>query len=111
MKFLELSRKNLPKMITIQNPYSLLNRLFEVGNAEICIRENTGLLAYSPLGFGVLTGKYINGTASKNSRLNLFPRFARYSSNEATNATREYLNIASDNNLSLTQMALAFVTY
>jgi aryl-alcohol dehydrogenase-like predicted oxidoreductase len=110
MRYIEESNKSdLPRIVTIQNAYSLLNRPFEGDLAEISIREGLGQLAYSPLGFGVLSGKYINGTSSKNSRLNLFPRFARYSSNEATNATREYLNIASDNNLSLTQMALAFV--
>ena len=69
MKFIEYSKIGLPKMITIQNPYSLLNRLFEVGNAEVCKRENVGLLAYSPLGFGVLSGKYRNGEMPENSRL------------------------------------------
>ena len=59
-------------MITIQNPYNLLNRLFEVGNAEICLREQVGLLAYSPLGFGRLTGKYRSGMP-ENSVLNCFP--------------------------------------
>ena len=110
MRYIEESNKcNLPRVVTIQNPYSLLNRPFEGDLAEISIREGIGLLAYSPLGFGVLTGKYINGTASDNSRLKLFPRFSRYSSTEATNATKEYLKIALDNNLSLAQMSLAFV--
>jgi aryl-alcohol dehydrogenase-like predicted oxidoreductase len=110
MRYIEESNKcNLPRVVTIQNAYSLLNRPFEGDLAEISIREGIGLLAYSPLGFGVLTGKYINGTASDNSRLKLFPRFSRYSSSEATNATKEYLKIALDNNLSLAQMSLAFV--
>jgi aryl-alcohol dehydrogenase-like predicted oxidoreductase len=110
MRYIEESNKcNLPRVVTIQNAYSLLNRPFEGDLAEISIREGIGLLAYSPLGFGVLTGKYINGTASDNSRLKLFPRFSRYSSTEATNATKEYLKIALDNNLSLAQMSLAFV--
>jgi aryl-alcohol dehydrogenase-like predicted oxidoreductase len=110
MRYIEESNKcNLPRVVTIQNAYSLLNRPFEGDLAEISIREGIGLLAYSPLGFGVLTGKYINGTASDNSRLKLFPRFSRYSSPEATNATKEYLKIALDNNLSLAQMSLAFV--
>ena len=110
MRYIQESNKcNLPRVVTIQNAYSLLNRPFEGDLAEISIREGIGLLAYSPLGFGVLTGKYINGTASDNSRLKLFPRFSRYSSTEATNATKEYLKIALDNNLSLTQMSLAFV--
>ena len=60
-------------MITIQNPYSLLNRLFEIGSSEICKRESMGLLAYSPLAFGVLTGKYFDGNVPKNSRMDLFP--------------------------------------
>ena len=96
-------------MITIQNPYSLLNRIFEGDLAEVCVRENVGLLAYSPLAFGVLSGKYINGTASESARLNKFPRFARYSSQESTTATKNYMEIAQKFNLSLTQMALAFV--
>ena len=80
MKFIEYSKIGLPKMITIQNPYSLLNRLFEIGNAEVCKREETGLLAYSPLGFGVLSGKYRNGKIPDNSRLKLFPNLSRFSS-------------------------------
>jgi len=110
MRYIEESNKcNLPRIITIQNAYSLLNRPFEGDLAEISIREGIGLLAYSPLGFGVLTGKYLTGKAANNSRLKLFPRFSRYSSPEATSATQEYLKIALDNNLSLTQMSLAFV--
>ncbi|MCH7523508.1 MAG: aldo/keto reductase, partial [Bacteroidetes bacterium] len=101
---------NLPRMITIQNAYSLLNRPFEGDMAEVAIRENIGLLAYSPLAFGVLSGKYIKGIAAKNSRLNLFPTFARYSSEQSTEATQKYLKIAEENNISLTQMSLAFVT-
>tara|TARA_B110000263_G_scaffold133817_1_gene116221 strand:- start:3847 stop:4881 length:1035 start_codon:yes stop_codon:yes gene_type:complete len=109
MKFLELSKKQLPKMITIQNPYNLLNRLFEIGNAEVCIRENTGLLAYSPLGFGMLSGKYLNGNMPEDSRLKLFPTLKRFSSNESMKATQLYMEIALRHNLSLTQMSLAFV--
>jgi len=111
MRFLEESKKhNLPRMITIQNAYSLLNRVFEGDMAEIAIRENIGLLAYSPMAFGVLSGKYIKNQASDNARLKLFPRFARYSSNQATEATKHYLKIAEDNRISLAQMSLAFVT-
>jgi aryl-alcohol dehydrogenase-like predicted oxidoreductase len=109
MKFLELSKKDLPKTITIQNPYSLLNRLFEVGNAEICKREKVGLLAYSPLGFGVLSGKYLNGKMPKDSRLNLFPNLSRFSGKNSMKATSLYNDIAVKNNLSLTQMSLSFV--
>lgn len=109
MRFLEESKNDLPRMITIQNPYSLLNRQFEVGNAEVSIRENVGLLAYSPLGCGVLTGKYIQKKDNENSRLNLFKRFVRYSSNQSTEATKMYLEIAQRNDISLTKMALAFI--
>ena len=109
MKFLELSKKSLPKMITIQNPYSLLNRLFEIGNAEICIKENIGLLAYSPLGFGVLSGKYLAGKMPKNSRLKLFPNLSRFAGEQSMNATEMYMNIANKSGISLTHIALAFV--
>lgn len=110
MRYLEEVRKDkLPKISTIQNAYSLLNRVFEGDLAEISLRENMGLLAYSPLAFGVLSGKYIEGTAAKNARLNLFPRLARYSSEQATIATKAYLNLAKESGLSLTTMALAFV--
>ena len=110
MRYLEESKyNNLPRMITIQNAYSLLCRPFEGDLAEIAHRENIGLLAYSPMAFGVLSGKYIKGTASDNARLKLFPRFARYSSDQATEATKRYLQIAEDNNMSLAQMSLAFV--
>lgn len=111
MRYLEEAESNnLPRIITIQNPYSLLNRTFEGDLAEVSIRENVGLLAYSPMAFGVLSGKYIKGTAAENSRLNLFPRFARYSSENSTKATKKYLKIAEEHNLSLAKMSLAFVT-
>ena len=109
MKYLEYSKEGLPKMITIQNPYSLLNRLFEVGSAEICKRENVGLLAYSPLGFGVLSGKYRNGNMPENSRLKLFSNLARFSNDKCFKATDLYHDIAMKHDLSLTQMSLAFV--
>ena len=109
MKFLEYSKNELPKMITIQNPYSLINRLFEIGSGEICKRENVGLLAYSPLGFGVLTGKYRNGNVPKNSRLDLFPTMSRYTNDNCKNAIELYHQIAEKHNLTLTQLALAFV--
>mgnify|MGYP000565320965 CR=1 FL=1 len=110
MRYIEEVRKdNLPKISTIQNAYSLLNRTFEGDLAEISLRENMGLLAYSPLAFGVLSGKYIEGTARHDARLNLFPRFARYSSLQSTQATQLYLNLAKELGLSLTTLALAFV--
>jgi len=109
MRYLEESKKGLPRMITIQNAYSLINRIFEGDMAEISIRENLGLLAYSPMAFGVLSGKYIKGTAGPNARLKLFSRFVRYSSEQSTEAAKRYLKIAEENNLSLAQMSLAFV--
>ncbi|MGB5360507.1 MAG: aldo/keto reductase [Eudoraea sp.] len=111
MRFLEESKvhSNLPRMITIQNPYNLLNRQFEVGLSEISIRENIGLLAYSPLGFGVLSGKYMGGMKPANARITLFPAYSRYISENANRATQEYYNLAQENNLSLTKMALAYV--
>ncbi|HEX8577464.1 MAG TPA: NADP(H)-dependent aldo-keto reductase [Flavobacterium sp.] len=110
MRFLQESKTfNLPKMITIQNPYSLLNRSFEVGLAEVCYRENVGLLAYSPMAFGVLSGKFLSGKKHPNSRLELFPQFSRYSSPRAKEATVLYNQIAQDNGLTLTQMSLAFI--
>jgi aryl-alcohol dehydrogenase-like predicted oxidoreductase len=110
MKYLELSKKKLPKTITIQNPYSLLNRLFEIGNSEICIRENVGLLAYSPLGFGVLSGKYLKGNMPSDSRLKLFPNLSRFSGENSMKATMMYHNVSQKHGLSLTQMALSFVS-
>ncbi|MBT8244122.1 MAG: aldo/keto reductase [Winogradskyella sp.] len=110
MRYLQESKQhNLPRPITIQNAYSLLCRPFEGDMAEISHRENVGLLAYSPMAFGVLSGKYIKGTAADNARLKLFPRFARYSGEQATEATKRYLKIAEDNGMSLAQMSLAFV--
>jgi aryl-alcohol dehydrogenase-like predicted oxidoreductase len=110
MRYLQESKQhNLPRMVTIQNAYSLLCRPFEGDLAEVAHRENIGLLAYSPMAFGVLSGKYVKGTAADNARLKLFPRFARYSSEKATEATKRYLKIAEDNGMSLAQMALAFV--
>lgn len=110
MRYLQESKYNdLPRMITIQNSYSLINRTFEGDLAETSLRENIGLLAYSPMAFGVLSGKYVKGTVADNARLKLFPRFSRYSSEQATKATKAYLKIAEENGMSLAQMALAFV--
>ena len=97
------------KIISIQNPYSLLNRIYEVGLAEISQHEGVGLLAYSPLGFGQLTGKYINKT-DENTRLGLYGDwFTRYSNQNCLDAVREYSQIADKHNISLTHLALAFV--
>ena len=111
MRYLEESKVHgsLPRTITIQNPYSLLNRLYEVGMAEISAREQIGLLAYSPLGFGVLSGKYLGDRMPKNSRIDLFPQYNRYLGPTAVEATQKYYELAQANNLSLTQLALAFV--
>ncbi|QDO93469.1 aldo/keto reductase [Formosa sediminum] len=111
MRYIEESKyNNKPRMVTIQNAYSLINRGFESDLAEISMREGLGLLAYSPMAFGVLSGKYVEGLAGADSRLNLFPRFSRYSSVNCTKATTQYLKIAQDFDLSLAQMSLAFVT-
>lgn len=111
MRFLEESKvhASLPRTITIQNPYSLLNRLFEVGLSEIAIREKVGLLAYSPLGFGTLTGKYLGGMLPAAARISLFPNYTRYSSEPAIRATEKYHKLAQENDISMAQMALAFV--
>ncbi|WP_367772554.1 aldo/keto reductase [Flavobacterium sp. WC2421] len=110
MRFLEENKyNNLPRVKTIQNPYSLLNRLFESASAEVCARENIGLLAYSPMGFGVLSGKFLTGEKHPNSRLSLFPQYSRYSSEQCTQATKLYQEIALKNGLTLTELALAFV--
>lgn len=110
MRFLEESKyQNLPKIKTVQNPYSLLNRLFENGSAEICIRENVGLLAYSPMAFGVLSGKFLGGESHPNARIKLFPQFLRYNSAQCAEATKLYNEVARKNGLTLTEMALAFV--
>ncbi len=110
MRYLQESKtNNLPRPITIQNAYSLLCRTFEGDLAEVSHRENIGLLAYSPMAFGVLSGKYIKGNAADNARLKLFPRFARYSGEQATEAAKRYLKIAEDNGMTLAQMSLAFV--
>ena len=109
MKYLQAQNENRPKMRTIQNPYSLLNRTFEVGNAEVCHRENVGLLAYSPLAFGVLSGKYHAGKRPENGRITLFPNYSRYSNAQCNQAVDLYHDLAIANGMTLTQMALSFV--
>ena len=110
MRYLwEADKNGLIAPITVQNPYSLLNRLYEVAMAEITHRENVGLLAYSPLGFGVLSGKYLDGKRPAGARLTMYDRFARYTNEEALSATAQYAKIAADADLDMAQMALAFV--
>lgn len=110
MRYLMESEKHsLPRIVSIQNPYSLLNRLYEIGLSEIGTRENVGLLAYSPLAFGFLSGKHLANGFTPNSRLALFPKFTRYTSENCFKATKLYQDLAKSNNLSLTEMAIAFV--
>ena len=110
-KFLELSRsQNLPRVMSVQNPYNLLNRTYEVGLAEISIREQSGLLAYSPLASGVLSGKYRNNQKPKGSRLQLFgDYFPRYAGKSSNLAVEEYFKVAKKHKISLAQLSLAFV--
>ena len=110
MTFLRAAeRLGLPRVVSIQNPYCLLNRTFEVGLAEIAHHENVGLLAYSPLGFGVLSGKYLNGARPAAARLTLFTRFTRYNNPVAVAATQKYVELAQRYSLDPAQMALAYV--
>jgi len=99
----------LTRIVSIQNPYSLLNRSFEVGLAEISCREQVGLLAYSPLGFGVLSGKYRGGKRPAGTRLSLFPDYKRYTTDAGVTATEAYVNLALEHGLDPAGMALAFV--
>jgi len=111
MQYLKLSETlGLPRIVSIQNPYNLLNRTYDVGLAEVSYREHCGLLAYSPLGFGTLSGKYIGGQLPKGSRLALFSdRYSRYSKPEGILATEQYVALAKQHGISPAQMALAFV--
>ena len=109
-QYLKLSeQKKLAKVVSIQNAYNFLNRAFEVGLSEIAIREKVGLLAYSPLASGYLSGKYRNGAMPKNSRMDLFYDFwGRYRTMYSEKAIEEYWNLANDFNLNLAQMAIKF---
>ncbi|REJ71555.1 MAG: aldo/keto reductase, partial [Proteobacteria bacterium] len=110
MKFLELAdREGLPRVESIQNPYGLLNRTYEIAMAEVSHREDVGLLAYSPLGMGLLTGKYRHGARPEGSRMAVFERFTRYDGAETLEATEQYLQLADEHGLNPTHMALAFV--
>jgi len=109
-KYLEISKDhNLPRMMSIQNPYNLLNRTYEVGLAEVSIREQIGLLAYSPLASGYLSGKYRNNQMPKNSRVSLDPDFwSRYNKPNTDVAVDAYFKVAKKYNLDLAQMSLKF---
>ncbi len=110
MQFLHHAEQaGLPRIVSVQNPYSLLNRSYEVGLAEISWREQAGLLAYSPLGFGVLSGKYLPGEKPEGARLTLYPDYTRYSNSVAIKATEEYVSLAREHGLDPAQMALAYV--
>ena len=110
-EYLRISReKELPRIVSIQNPYNLLNRTFEIGISEFSHREQVGLLAYSPLAFGALSGKYLNNQKHEGARLTLFERFNRYLNPQATKATEAYVNLAKKNDLDPSQMALSYVS-
>ena len=109
-KYLEVSKsKNLPRVMSVQNPYSLVNRTYEIGMSEISIREKCGLLVYYPLAAGALSGKYRNGKMPKNSRLALFKGWERMINPLAMKAYDEYYKLAKDNNMTMVQLAQAFV--
>ena len=110
-KFLEISKnKNLPRMLSVQNPYNLLNRTYEVGLAEMSVREQSGLLAYSPLACGYLSGKYRNNQLPKGSRIALHKDFwTRYSKPNAEKAIEAYYEVAKKYKLDLAQMSLKFL--
>lgn len=110
MNYLNLAeRHNLPSCVSVQNPYNLLNRLYEVGMSEISLREEVGLLAYSPMAFGMLSGKYHLKHDTPNDRINKFSTMARYNSQNSKLATAKYLELATKYGISLAQMSLAFI--
>ena len=110
LKYLQLSKdNNLPRMMSIQNPYNLLNRSYEVGLAEISIREKIGCLAYSPLASGYLSGKYRNKAFPKGSRMERdFDFWTRYRKPNIDEAVEEYFKISKEHNLDMSQMSIKF---
>jgi len=111
MKFLQIAEaRGLPRMQSIQNAYNLINRTFELGGSEIAHREKVGLLAYSPLAQGYLTGKYRNGANPEGSRKKLFNRLQRYETPAADRAMESYFKIAEKHGIDPSQMALQYVT-
>lgn len=110
MRFLELAKTSgLPRIVTIQNSYNLLNRTFDSGLSEICHEEGVRLLAYSPLAFGRLSGKYRGGQFPEGARLTKWERFARYNGPNSDAAIEEYARIAAEAGLDLAQMSLAWI--
>ncbi|WP_322007849.1 NADP(H)-dependent aldo-keto reductase [Paraburkholderia tropica] len=109
-QFLRAAEKHgLPRIVSIQNPYSLVNRTFELGLSEFTHHEGIGLLAYSPLAFGWLSGKYEGGVRPEGARITKFERFQRYSKPQAIAATSRYVGLAKEHGLSPAQFALSFV--
>ena len=109
-RYLELSKnKNLPRMMSVQNPYSLVNRTYEVGMSEISIREKCGLLVYYPLAAGALSGKYRNGEMPKNTRMSLFKGWERHLNPLAMKAYDEYYKLSKECKVTMVQLAQAFV--
>lgn len=110
MRWLQLAEAGLgPRMVSIQNCYHLMNRMFEVGLAEVAIREQCGLLAFSPLGMGTLSGKYLNGARPEGARMTLFPNFPRYMAPRAQEAIAAHVALARKYGLDPAQMALAWI--
>ena len=110
MKLVALAERGLgPRLVSIQNPYSLLNRSFETRLGEVALREDCGLLAYAPIAAGTLSGKYLNGQQPKGARLTLFPENTRYRGPRAEAAIAAYVGLAQEHGLDPAQLALAFV--
>ncbi len=111
MKFLQIANKNkLPRMMSIQNAYSLVNRVFDIANSEVSIREKCGLLAYSPIAGGRLSGKYMNNKSPKNARYTLWPsRFSRHQTERGEKAISNYVALAKKYNIAPATFANAFV--
>ena len=111
MNFLQISKnKNLPKMESIQNVYNLVNRVFDIANSEVSIYEKCGLLAYSPLAGGRLSGKYLNGAQPSNARYTLWgKRFSRHATERGDRAISQYCQIAEKYGIEPCKMALSFV--
>ena len=111
MKFLEISKeKNLPRMMSVQNVYSLVNRVFDISNSEVSIRENCGLLAYSPLAGGRLSGKYIGNKKPMKARYTLWPRrFSRHHTKRGELAIEKYVNLSKKYGIAPSTFANAFV--
>ena len=110
MQFLRAAETlGLPRVASIQNAYSLVNRTFEAGLSEIALREDVGLLPYSPLGGGALSGKYIGGARPEGARMTIFNRFTRYGSPQGERAIEAYVKLARQHGVDPCQMALAYV--